>query len=308
MAFVNATPLTASLKSAPALRTDLSGAPVRAAAAPARRATTTMGYGDYSYLTDSTKGHVNQYYVDKFRNVYDFAKGQPASEQDAMVGRNMKNGPKVPVEGIKQLDESYTSIVPISDDVVPDPRIEESEGSLYPWDPNYQNPEFAASTFADVNSDIVATDAFAKFRGSLSEERAMAISALDYQANLYNKKVTSMNQSPFDEEYISCLEGQLDVEYVKLQKLGSPATLNPTGIPQTEIPGFPYMPAVGALDFMKKDETELAFWKADTPEITQKAYKTPAGNEMPELPYNKSATIDAVKLVQQARDIIPKEE
>ncbi len=55
---------------------------------------------------------------------------------------------------------------------------------------------------------------------------------------------------------------------------------------------------------MRKEETEIAFWKADD-EAKVTGYKRPKGKEAPELPYNTSPTVEAMQEAQKAAGIIP---
>lgn len=307
MAFVTATPLTLSSRTSASLLTNeiTSTKPLREQSTgitTLKSTTPRMGYGAYTYTTDKTKGHVNQYYVDKFRNASDFAKGSPACLADSLVGRTPKGGVVVPTKGIPQLED--TPEIPIIAGVEPDPRLAETEGSVYSWDAQFINPDFLPSTFADVNDEEVADMALAQYRGMVSSERNASLTAMDFGAVERVKKLTS--GEGLTEKYMLTLDGQLDVEYVKLQKLGYPPSFNPTGIPQTEIPGYDYLPSVGALDaIMTKDVDNVAFWASRSDQL-EAPYKTPAGNDMPELPYNTSASAGEMKLVQEARDIIPK--
>lgn len=245
-----------------------------------------MGYGAYSYLTDKSKGHVNQYYVDKFRTITDFARGVPQSLGDALVGRNIKSGVLVPSKGIPQLVD--TPEIPILSDVEADPRIAETDGSLYPWDIKYVNPKFGADTYQDLNDPDVADDALAKFRSSVAMDRSAALTAMDFGAA---ERINRLKKGTMEESYMLTLDGQLDIEYAKVEKIAFIPSLNPTGIPQTEIPGYPYLKAVGALDF--QDSPGIAFWKSDDAP-GEKSYKKPSGADTPELPYNTAPSNDAL--------------
>lgn len=215
-----------------------------------------MGYGSYSYLTDKTKGHVNQYYVDKFRIAADFAKGSPRSEADAKLGRTAKGGVFVPSKGIPQ--ERDEALPPIDPTVTPDPRIAESEGAVYEWDLYYKDPKFDASTYADTEDEEVAIDAFAKFRGYVSAERGSSLTRMNFGAVARVQRV----KAGLDESYLMTLDGMLDARYAYFQKIDDPAVLSPTGTPQTEIPGTPYLKSVGAMDFIKQPEESISsLWK-----------------------------------------------
>eukprot|EP00178_Gracilaria_changii_P017714 TRINITY_DN504_c0_g2_i1.p1 TRINITY_DN504_c0_g2~~TRINITY_DN504_c0_g2_i1.p1 ORF type:complete len:336 (-),score=46.19 TRINITY_DN504_c0_g2_i1:2075-2965(-) len=256
-----------------------------------------MGYGKYSYITDKTKGHVNQYYVDKFRTIADFSKGIPASMADAMVGRDQKGRVKVPAEGIPQpLDPA---LPPRVEDVAPDPRIAEAEGVLYPWDPNYVNPEFAPESFGNTEDSEIVEDAFQKFRSSIAEERTSALTAMDFGAVARKQRI----KAGLDEKYLLCLDGALDATYARLQNIADPMVFSPYGEPQTEIPGMPFTPSVGAMDFQTTPGEEINFWA--TEKAISPQYKKPSGADTPELPYNVSPTVDEMKEAQKARGIIP---
>lgn len=302
MAFVPSTALTSSVQAASpsSLRNDLTTSLRPTTSSSTATAAVRMGYGDYSYLTDKTKGHVNQYYVDKFRTISDFARGVPQSAGDAMLGRNLKGGVYIPSEGIPQLVD--TPEIPILSNVEPDPRIVETEGSLYPWDINYVKPEFQPDTYQDLDDPDVADDALAKFRSSVAMDRSAALSAMDFGAAA---RINRLKKGTMEESYMMTLDGQLDIEYAKVEKIAFIPSLNPTGIPQTEIPGYPYLKAVGALDF--QGSSSIAFWKSDDAPV-EKSYKKSSGAELPELPYNTAPTNNELLEAQEARDIVPKTE
>lgn len=300
MAFVTGLPLSLH-GSTTTLSSSVSGTPLTTPAV--RLASTRMGYGDYSYLTDKTKGHVQQYYVDKFRIAADFVKGTPASDADGKLGRDAKGAMLVPTEGIPQ---EFDAALPARDEnVVPDPRIAEAKGAVFPWDMNYVDPQFLPSAYSDVDDENVAGEAFAAFRGSLSAERGAALTAMDFGAQARVKRI----MAGLDETYLLCLDGALDANYARLQKIADPATFTPTGQPQTEIPGTAFLGSIGALDFQEKPGENLAFWKdgqsGGAPELP---YKRPSGSETPELPYNTSATVDEMKEAQSARGLLAAEE
>lgn len=296
MAFVTGLSLSASRSTPVGSRSSLSGTTVTS---PSRTsvATTRMGYGDYSYQTDRTKGHVQQYYVDKFRIASDFTKRGPQTPADAMLGRDMKGALYVPLEGIPQeLDPA----LPTSDEpTAVDPRLAEATGELYRWDINYSDPEWAPETFADVSDEETAETAFQRFRASVSAERGQAITAMDFGAAA---RVQGIKEG-LDEKYLLCLDGSLDATYARLQKISNPPMLSPTGTPQTEIPGFPYLGSVGAMDFVDKPGESIAFWKGD--DAVPLPYKRPSGADTPELPYNTSPKIDELKEAQAARGLLP---
>lgn len=302
MAFVPGLPIPAS-RTTPSLssRSALSS-PVVTPTVRVSSSTPRMGYGDYSYTTDRTKGHVQQYYVDKFRIAADFVKGSPASAADAILGRNVKNGILVPKQGIPQvMDDALPSR---DETVAPDPRIAESEGAVYPWDINYVDPAFQPSARSDINDETTADNAFAAFRSSCVEDRRASLSAMDFGAAARVNRILG----GLDESYLLTLDGALDVSYARLQKIVDIPTLSPTGQPQTEIPGYPYLKSVGALDFQKKPGEEIAFWKTPASTVPGKVYKRPSGSDTPDLPYNTSATLDEMKEAQSARGLLPAEE
>lgn len=294
MAFVPSTALTSSVQAASpsSLRHDLTTSLRPTTSSSTTAAGVRMGYGDYSYITDKSKGHVNQYYVDKFRTITDFARGVPQSLDDAMLGRNVKGGVYVPREGIPQLVD--TPEIPILSEVEVDPRLAEIDGSLYPWDISYENPEFKSDTYQDLNDPDVADDALAKFRSSVAMERSVALSAMDFGAA---ERIKRLKKGTMEESYMLTLDGQLDIEYAKVERIAYIPSLNPTGIPQTEIPGFPYLKSVGALDF--QESPGIAFWKSgDAP--TEQSYMKPSGADTPELPYNTAPSNGAMLNAQQA--------
>ena len=301
MAFVNSIPLGSSIQptivSHPSLcETPLVSPTIKPESI--KRATPRMGYGKYSYSTDKTKGHVQQYYVDKFRIAADFIKGTPATADDAVLGCDIKNAKLVPKEGIPQPIDPILIAGPAPED----PRVAEASGSLYPWDIGYKDPKFAPESYANLDDESVSNTAFAQFRSSVSASRGASLTAMDFGA------VARVNRllKGIPESYLLSLDGALDAEYLRLQKLANPPGLNPTGMPQSEIPGTPYLGSVGALDFQKKKETEIAFWK-DTSgtQPSTLPYKKPSGKDTPDLPYNTSSTVDELKASQAARGLLP---
>lgn len=297
MAFVSA-PLTdaRNFSTGGALRLcALRGVHVNATMPVSTVSTLSMKYGDYSYSTDKTKGHVQQYYVDKFRVAADFAKGPPRTEADAVLGRTAKGAVKVPIDGVPQIAEGPLARDPAS---APDPRLAEAAGTVWPWDAGYERPELAKSTYADCDDSAVAEDAFIAFRDSCSAERGAMLTRMDFNATLANKV---RNERGLSEKYMLTLEGQHDRLYIMAERRKTPTFLTPYGNPTTEIPGIPYCGSIGALDFIKKPETEVAFWKDDNAEAL---YKRPKGASMPDLPYNTSPSIESVKEAQRAAGII----
>lgn len=255
-----------------------------------------MKYGDYTYSTDKTKGHVQQYYVDKFRVASDFSKGVPASDADAVLGRTAKGAVAVPVEGVPQITEGPLARDP-SNPV--DPRVAEAEGVVWPWDAGYQDPKFAKSTFADVDDSSVAEDAFLAFRDSCSSIRGSMLTRQDFNATLRNKVRIERGLS---ESFMLTLDGQHDRLHAMAERLKTPTFLTPYGEPTTEIPGMPYTSSIGALDFQRKPEAEIAFWKGDESQAAN--YKRPKGASKAELPYNTSPTVESLKEDQRAAGII----
>lgn len=299
MAFVSAIPLGAARPTADlSSRTPLPHLSAPSAVSPA---TPRMGYGAYSYSTDKTKGHTRQYYVDKFRVTTDFTRGAPATQADAFLGCDVKHSPLVPKQGIPQpLDDA---LPPRDESVTPDPRIAESEGAVYPWDVNYVDPKFLPSTYADISNDTVAENAFQNFRESMWQDRCASLSAMDFGAVYRVNRI----KEGLDESTLLTLRGALDVVYARLQHVDEPATLSPTGRPQTEIPGTPYLSSVGAIDFLPKPGDSIAFWN-DAPGTDVQPelhYKRPSGNATPDLPYNTNPTVDAIKEAQEARNLLP---
>lgn len=268
--------------------------PVRAAA------TSRMGYGDYSYVTDLTKGHTQQYYVDKFRRSSDFTRGVPASDGDAMLGRTAKGSIAVPADGIPQLPDGPLARSP---DAPADPRVAEADGTVWSWDASYVDPAFSA--VEDTNDEAVADAAFAAFRGSMAGPRGAALAA---SGKALEATVTRLSGT-ISEKALLTLDGQLDAEYSRLQKIKVHPTLSPTGLPQTEVPGTAYLGSVGALDFQKTPGGAPstiavvtagsgvgAFWKA--PAEPTPTYKRPLGAATPERIYNASP--DAAQLGPEA--------
>jgi hypothetical protein len=272
MAFAPVLPVSA--RAAPGLRCSATD-PLRPATAAA--SATRMGYGDYSYSTDKTKGHVQQYYVDKFRVVGDFVRGTPRSDADAMLGRSAKGGVLVPKGGVPQpVDPILLADVT---GVPEDPRIAESEGSTWEWDSGYLNPEFAASTYADVDDEEVSARAFAAFRTASSAERGAVLGELDAALKFRVEKILD----GFSEEYMLTLEGQHEANYARLQHIKDVVMFTPDGQPWASIPGFPYLPPVGAMDFMPISVNKS--WKTlASPGSTEAVYPKPIGAIAPKLP------------------------
>ncbi|KAI0563907.1 hypothetical protein FGB62_32g243 [Gracilaria domingensis] len=249
--------------------------------------------------TDKTKGHVNQYYVDKFRILTDFTKRGPSNPSDAMLGRDIKGRILVPTEGIPQPFDP--ALPPRDETATPDPRIAEAEGVSYPWDPNYVDPKFAPGTYADCEDEAIADDAFQKFRSAVAEQRTSALTAMDFGAVARKQRI----RAGLDEKYLLCLDGALDAAYARLQDISDPPMFTPYGEPQTEIPGQPFTASVGAMDFQTTPGEKIDFWSSETSETIEPSYKRPSGANTPELPYNVSPTVDAMKEAQQARGILP---
>lgn len=301
MAFVTATPIPKSTLTSQALGGQVSASPLRVSTV-AKPCALRMGYGAYSYLTDKTKGHTNQYYVDKFRIASDFSKGVPTCNADAKLGRDAKGAMLVPKEGIPQ--EMGDALPARVEDVDEDPRIAESEGAVYEWDLNYVDPQFLPSTYADVNNEEVAATAFAQFRGSTSAERGASITRMNFGAEARVQRI----KAGIDEKSLLTLDGQLDVDYARLQKICNPPTLSPTGVPQTEIPGYPYVGSVGALDFMEqKEESVASFWKDAVQKPLVQSYKKPSGAATADLPYNVAPSVALMQEQQEANGLIKSE-
>nr|ATG31125.1 LRC5 [Griffithsia pacifica]5Y6P_E1 Chain E1, LRC5 [Griffithsia pacifica]5Y6P_F1 Chain F1, LRC5 [Griffithsia pacifica] len=295
MAFVSATPVSQAVRPAPALGAQLAASPLRPEIAHASNSSTPrMGYGAYSYITDKTKGHVNQYYVDKFRIASDWTKGTPKTQADAVLGRTFKGAVLVPTEGIPQ--EFDPAIAPRDNTVDPDPRIAESEGEVYPWDINYFDPQFLPSAYSDVNDPETVDSSFADFRSSMWESRRESLTAQDFGAVARVQRI----KNGLDEKYLMTLDGMLDARYARFQKIAEPAVLSPTGTPMTEIPGTPYLGSVGAMDFIAQEEESVAFWKSG-PSTTPVNYKRPSGAQTPNLPYNTAAPVAAINEAQEAQ-------
>lgn len=292
MAFVTALPVA---RATPTLRAR--------ATESLRPATTRMGYGDYSYSTDKTKGHVQQYYVDKFRVASDFGRGSaPKDDGDAVLGRTAKGAKLVPEGGVPQPVDPILSADMSGVDA--DPRVAESEGEVWAWDAGYQDPALAPSSYADVESAEVADDAFASFRSASNSERAAALSAFDAALKYKVAKI----EAGFSEKYMLTMEGQYEANYARLQKIKDVCMFTPTGQPATEIPGFPYLQSIGALDFQPAaaNKVNSAFWKADDAP-TEVVYQKPMGANTPELPYNGTPSVEQMKAVTKAKGLLPSE-
>ena len=300
MAFVNALAVGSSGSMA-RQRSRASGVTaLRARSRPAAAAPTRMGYGDYSYVTDKTKGHVQQYYVDKFRVASDFGRGMaPASDADAVLGRDAKGAVLIPEGGVPQpVDDILKADM---SEVPEDPRVAESKGAVYAWDAGFEDPAFAPESYADLEDEDVAENAFAAFREANQAERGAVLGQMDAALKQKIAKI----KGGFSENYLLSMEGKYEANYARLQKIAEPMLFSPiSGKPQTELPGFPYMPAVSALDFQPKpgDEVNGAFWKEDAPKLN---YQKPMGADTPELPYNSPAPVEQLKEATIAKGLLP---
>jgi len=242
-----------------------------------------MGYGDYSISTDKTQGHTNNYYVDKFRTKSDFGVKKLSSDaQASMLGRTGKGAVTVPKYGIPQMDDDVLGFGP---DSMMDPRIAESEGAVYRWDPNYVDESKTLASCADIDDEDVASNAFSAYSGSMVAERAKMLMRCK-QATEY--AIAAIKGGELDEIQLLTATGQRRAQFARTEKIANIMTFTPTGQPMTEIPGTNYLPAVGAMDFIETSdvvgkETMGTFWKEPKKEIT---YKRPLGAATPELPYN----------------------
>ncbi|KAA8497555.1 hypothetical protein FVE85_5140 [Porphyridium purpureum] len=246
------------------------------------------GYGDYSYSTDRTKGHVNQYYVDKARSRSDWGNRNvlPASEGDAVLGRTAKGAVAVPEFGIPQLDDPVLGFGP---DSMVDPRIAEADGAVWRWDAGFVDESMTLASCADISDEAVADEAFAKFRGSVLAERgAMITKAESATASV----ITSLRDGLYSgEAQLLTASGQRLANVAGQEKIATISGYTWDGQPQTEIPGKPFVKSIGAMDYMDGVEggdvvaaKVGAFWKPKAPK--EVPYKRPMGANTPELPYN----------------------
>lgn len=305
MAFVNSLPVDATSSSLLGERSRTSAvSSLRPGASSASSAVTPrMKYGDYSYSTDKTKGHVQQYYVDKFRVASDFSKGVPATDADAVLGRDRKGAVAVPTGGIPQPMDPLLLVDMTG--VPEDPRVAESKGAVYRWDSDYADPQFAADTFADVEDESVSDSAFAAFRAASQAERGSALAELDAAQKYQIEKI----KGGLSEPLLLTMEGKYLANYARLQKIANVMQYSPiSGQPQTEIPGIPYLPGIGALDFMPVPGEEKfgAFWAAPTPnDKAEVVYQKPMGASAPELPYNGTPTLEQMQEATVAKGLLP---
>lgn len=270
----------------PSSATVLRGAPVaRPSATSALRAPSSgvvaagprMGYGDYSILTDETKAPVGNYYSDKFRRSSDFTRGVALTDASAMYGRSSKGAVLVPKQGIPQELEDGLGR---ADDAPADPRVAEADGAVWPWDKNYDNPEYAG--LSEEASAEAEEYAFASFRFACAADRAAALAASDRVTDATVAKLAG----DLSEGFKLTLEGQHAVEYARLQKIKNhPMTGGVDGRPQTEVPGTAYLASIGAADFsgkkgkypesaiiVDKQLDDGSFWKRDAlPEVSDPA-------------------------------------
>lgn len=170
-----------------------------------------MGYGDYSFSTDKTAGHVQRPYVDNLRSPGGRLKGLMASVDSKTFGGSSKGQVNVPKEGVPQLEDS--ELIPIDKSAPPDPRLAETEGKLYFWDPEYPKPEFDSSTFSKLDDDEVSSNAMAEFRSSVSAERSAALSSYEQgtKARIQNLK------EGLDDTYKLTMDGQLAMSYARVE-------------------------------------------------------------------------------------------
>jgi len=231
------------------------------ASACGNRCALRMGYGDYSYSTDKTQGHTRNYYIDKFRVPSDFG---------SMGSPTQKSTDGIPAEGIAQLEGPLAR----QPGAPEDPRVLEASGAIYPWDPNYVDPETALESLADVDDDDVADSAFQQFRAASAAERGSALSTFSIAAEKRDK----IFQMTFSEKRILTLSGQLENEGARLAKKKSFPMFTPSGQPQTEIPGKPFMDSIGAADYidMSTDVAKGEYKSAMSPE--EPKYKIGGGS------------------------------
>lgn len=244
VAFVTAVPVSVShasvkLESRPSLSTLSTRVPAQRSA----KGHICMGYGSYSYVTDKTQGHTNQYYIDKYRRRSDLGRfSSPATDSAAVAGRTIKGTVKVPKEGIPEPRDP--ALPPIDTTAPEDPRIAEAEGSLYFWDGQFENPEFNSSTYADINDEEVSSESFTEFRSAMSEMRNSALSTLGAR----NKHRQQKFKKGLDQSYLLTLDGQHDFSHMMVEKMG-----NPCEVDRTET-GYPE--PVSALDFIMKEDDD----------------------------------------------------
>lgn len=204
-----------------------------------------MGYGSYSYLTDKTQGHTNQYYIDKFRRAEDAGRFiSPSSDDDAMFGCTAKGTIKVPKQGIPEPRDS--ALPPIDPTAPEDPRIAEAEGSLYPWDARFNNPDSDSSDYEDINDEQVSADSFSEFRKAVSDLRGDSLSNIDSRALHRRQRL----KAGLDETYMLTIDGQHDIRHMRTEKMANPSVVSrtETGYPQP----------VSALDFILGDASDNA--------------------------------------------------
>lgn len=239
--------------------------------------------------------------MDKFRIASDFGRfSAPRSDADAVLGRDAKGAVLVPKNGVPQeVDDVLKADM---SGVAEDPRVAESEGKVWAWDRGFEDPEFAADTFADIDDAAVADQAFASYMGQSQAERGRMLSGLDASLDFRVKKI----QAGLSENFLLSMEGKYEANYGRLQKIKETPQFTPTGAPQTEIPGFDYLGGIGALDFMEPaiNERNGAFWKKEQVAVTG-VYQKPMGANAPELPYNTTPTVEQLKAQTIAKGLLP---
>lgn len=221
MAFVNATPVTASVRPASSLRPHVTSLP-RTSSVVNSSTTIRMGYGDYSYITDQTTGQVQRPYVNHLGSPGGRLKGLMASVSSDTFGGSSKGKIDIPKEGIPQLEDS--ELIPIDNNAPPDPRLAETEGKLYPWDPNHPKSESENdSTLSKMEEDEAARKAMSQFRSSMASERSAALSAYQQGTTARVERI----KGGLDETYKLTMDGQLELKYARVEGIidaGGPAS------------------------------------------------------------------------------------
>lgn len=210
-----------------------------------------MGYGDYKFSSTSITGYVDQYNVDKFRNLGSFANAAYGNVE-ARLGTSKKGKIVVPKEGIPQVPDGELAFNPDDPNSPVDPRVSEISGELYSWDKKCQEQ---VVTFADLDEPEVAQSAFSAFRSSLAAERSAALAQKEAGAEYRVSRILE----GVNEARLLTVDGQHEVTYARLQEIADIPYFTSSGEPQTQIPGKPFLRSVGAMDFQVKPKRSIYY-------------------------------------------------
>lgn len=191
----------------------------------------TMGYGDYQLFikTDTS----------------------PSSAKSA------SGSVVVPKEGIPQPVDPLLAVD--MSNAPEDPRVTEALGKVYDWNGKVAQSALDVSGMGDIDDEATSSSSFAAFRRTSSADRAKLLAAMEAGRRHRLEKI----QAGFSENYLLTMEGKLEANYARIQKIGNMPGFTATGQPQTDIPGKPFMRGIGALDFMKTGgrQPNYTYWE-----------------------------------------------